>query len=246
MIVFTDLDRTLLNDSKELSAFTRSTLLKLKQKEIPLVISTARIRETSRQIYESLDCSGIIYCSGAAVMYGNELIAEYKLPAPAVREILAEMTELEPETRFSVMTTGRMYTNYFDENTVYVKNYKEAEVRDCIRLMFYGPGAEAIARLRNNWGGPVNIVCLEGKNVLVCSRDATKLNGVNAVLDHLGMRREEAVVFGDDWNDLPCMESVGYGVAVSNADEMIKRRVRYICGSNNEDGVAVWIARHLL
>jgi len=38
----------------------------------------------------------------------------------------------------------------------------------------------------------------------------------------------------------------GIGVAVSNAVEEVKKAAKYICGSNDEDGVAKWIEEHIL
>ncbi len=70
-IVFTDLDGTLLDDNKEISAFSKDVLLKLREKQIPLILSTARIYQTAERFYEALQCSGIVYCSGAVVKYGD-------------------------------------------------------------------------------------------------------------------------------------------------------------------------------
>lgn len=52
--------------------------------------------------------------------------------------------------------------------------------------------------------------------------------------------------FGDDMNDLEMVRNCGIGVAVRNAVEEVKRSADYICGSNDDDGVAKWIEEFIL
>lgn len=246
-IVFTDLDKTLLNNEKELSAWSKHTLLKLRRRGIPLVLSTARIYRTAQRFYDALDCSGIIYCNGAVVKYGDRTLRECKMDDTAVHDVICGVLDEAPKTTFSVMTTSAMLTNSALYNdTVVIKDYLTQNYVDSIRIILYGLDVESEQRLQRKWGQVLRIVRLEGKNVLVCSKEATKANGVKSILDYLGLRKDEAAVFGDDWNDLESMESVGYGIAVANADEEINRRAKYHCGPNYEDGVAKWVREHLL
>lgn len=48
---------------------------------------------------------------------------------------------------------------------------------------------------------------------------------------------EECIAFGDSLNDLSMMTVVGYSVAMSNADNQLKRNCRYEIGTNNEQSV---------
>lgn len=245
-IIFTDLDKTILNDDKEISDFSKEVLLNLKNKKIPLVLSTARIYQTSYRFYKELECSGIIYCNGAAVKYGDTIIRQYKMDDEQVQVMVCGILKKVHQVRFSVMTKNEMFTNYYDKNTVFIKNCREQKFKDSIRVIFYELSLESEQQLLREWGKVFQINRLEGKNVMVCSKEATKMNGVNAILDYIGMHKEQAAIFGDDWNDLECLEQAGYGVVVSNADEEIKKRVRYHCESNNKDGVAKWIKKYLL
>lgn len=245
-VIFTDLDKTLLNDNKEISDFSKEILLNLKDKKIPLVLSTARIFQTSQKFYKELKCSGIIYCNGAVVKYGDNIIQESKMDDELVQVLICRVLKKESQVRFSVMTKNEMFTNYYDKKTVFIKNLKEQKYKNCIRVIFYGLSLESEQQLFKAWGSVFQISRLEGKNVMVVSKKATKMNGVYAILSYLGVYKEQAVIFGDDWNDLECMEKARYGVVVANADEEVKKRVRYHCESNNVDGVAKWIKRYLL
>ena len=54
------------------------------------------------------------------------------------------------------------------------------------------------------------------------------------------------VAFGDDMNDLEMIKNCGTGVAVENALDEIKNVAKYICGTNNDDGVAKWLEKYML
>lgn len=53
------------------------------------------------------------------------------------------------------------------------------------------------------------------------------------------MTTEQAVAFGDNFNDLDMLENVGLGVAMANAPEAIKAAANRVTASNNEDGIAL-------
>ena len=53
-----------------------------------------------------------------------------------------------------------------------------------------------------------------------------KGNAVRAVLQHFGVTKEEAIAFGDGFNDIEMLEAVGTGVAMGNAKDEIKAHAR--------------------
>ena len=66
----------------------------------------------------------------------------------------------------------------------------------------------------------------------------TKGSGMAFVADHLGLRRERTVAFGDGENDIELLEWAGYGVAVANAHERVIEIADFVCPSAAEEGVA--------
>jgi hydroxymethylpyrimidine pyrophosphatase-like HAD family hydrolase len=79
------------------------------------------------------------------------------------------------------------------------------------------------------------------------SKEASKKNALMAVIAELGILPEEVVVFGDDYNDIDMLSLPGVvSVAISNAIPEVKAVANYICGSNDEDGVARWLEENVL
>jgi Cof subfamily protein (haloacid dehalogenase superfamily) len=68
--------------------------------------------------------------------------------------------------------------------------------------------------------------------------DVSKGAGLQFVADRLGFTRDQTVAFGDGENDLELIDWAGYGVAVENADPMVKARADFVGPSVQEEGVA--------
>ena len=79
------------------------------------------------------------------------------------------------------------------------------------------------------------------KLLQVMSRTATKWNGIRKMLEAYGIDPVQAVYFGDDNDDIGPIRNCGCGVAVGNALECVKEIADYVTGSNDEDGVAVFL-----
>ena len=56
----------------------------------------------------------------------------------------------------------------------------------------------------------------------------------------------DIVAFGDSLNDIPMLTAAGRSVAVANAWKEVQAASDEVCASNNEDGVARWLASHYL
>lgn len=63
------------------------------------------------------------------------------------------------------------------------------------------------------------------------------------LMDHLNVKPERVVAFGDSENDAPLIDVCGAFVAMGNADERVKARATDVCESNRDNGVARWLER---
>jgi Cof subfamily protein (haloacid dehalogenase superfamily) len=61
-----------------------------------------------------------------------------------------------------------------------------------------------------------------------------------------GVRREETVAIGDNWNDHAMLTGAGRGLVMGNAEQALKELGLEVLPSNDEDGVAVAIERYVL
>lgn len=76
--------------------------------------------------------------------------------------------------------------------------------------------------------------------------NATKLHGINKILEKIPLRREEIIGVGDGYNDFPLLMASGLKVAMGNAIDDLKEIADYIAPPVEEDGVADVIEKFIL
>jgi Cof subfamily protein (haloacid dehalogenase superfamily) len=72
-----------------------------------------------------------------------------------------------------------------------------------------------------------------------------KAAAIRESLHKLGYTREEMIAFGDAQNDKTMIEYAGIGVAMGNATDELKAAADEITASNDEDGIAESLYRHM-
>lgn len=77
-------------------------------------------------------------------------------------------------------------------------------------------------------------------------KSITKGSALLKYAESLGIKPEEIMAFGDAENDISMLKVVGHGVAMGNAMDSVKEIAKDITDTNYEDGVAKYIAKHLL
>ena len=75
---------------------------------------------------------------------------------------------------------------------------------------------------------------------------ADKVSAIRAATNYIGIGISDIVAFGDDYNDIEMLKTVGMGVAMGNAIEEVKTIAKHIALSNEEDGAARFIADNIL
>ena len=72
-----------------------------------------------------------------------------------------------------------------------------------------------------------------------------KAKALDTVLTDLGYKSEELIAFGDSQNDKSMIQYAGIGVAMENATDELKNAADEITLSNEQDGLAEALYRHI-
>ncbi|MCM3586046.1 Cof-type HAD-IIB family hydrolase [Mesobacillus maritimus] len=99
---------------------------------------------------------------------------------------------------------------------------------------------EALSAIYNE----TNMTKLNDFRLDILPQDVSKLNGLRALGDHLGIKLKEMVVIGDGMDDLEMIESSGLGVAMGNASPEVKKASDWVTRSNNQNGVSYMVKEH--
>lgn len=64
-----------------------------------------------------------------------------------------------------------------------------------------------------------------------------KASGLKRLVARWGISPEQCAAFGDGGNDIEMLQYCGYSYAMANAPAEVKQAAKYVCPTNNEDGV---------
>ena len=73
-----------------------------------------------------------------------------------------------------------------------------------------------------------------------------KAHGLDVLAKHFGLTKDDFIACGDGFNDLSMIKYAGLGVAMGNAQQVVKQNADYITDSCDDDGLVPVIEKFLL
>lgn len=267
-IIALDMDGTLLNSRGEISEYNKEVLKKARQKGYIVSICTGRFTENASMvaIEEGIDCS-IIALNGCVVSdkrFGEKLF-EGLMPSELSNSICdvlikyrADFFMFLPKIVISSNSDIRHHSELSQGDSLrkhgvkYLFGYDEAKKHA-------GQGVYKYFVLNREHKIDLEqlkkeLLKLDGLYITSSGSDSAeimpegidKARGIFELAKHYGYTLENAMAFGDYFNDLSMLEGARAGVAMGNAPDEVKKRAGYVCLSNDEDGVGRFIEETLL
>lgn len=265
-LYLSDLDGTLLGSDQRTSAYTNETINCLVGQGMLFSYATARSWHTARKAADGLNAHiPLIVYNGALVIDNvtQELLVKNFFTGQEAQEILETMRDADVQPIVYGFTGGREQFRYApallsagarDFVATRAGDVRDTPVaRDDALLAeenFYFTCIDAEEKLLPLWQTYRDrFSCVYAKDIYtgaqwleIMPRRATKAHAARQLAQMLGCTR--IVAFGDGVNDLPLFEAADECYAVANADERLKTRASGVIASNDEDGVAQWLAAH--
>lgn len=249
--VITDLDNTLLSGKKEITERTRRALIGLREGGVSIAFATARPARATERFQAAFRPDFVIADNGAVIASGDRELYRNPLPDPVAADLVARLLR-EPLVSCLTAETGRcFYTNYagppWEEgwNIVYSDFSDPALLRGITKVSTECAEPDRLLPLLRRFP-ELHLYRNAGENWQQIQRtDSTKRIAAERVAALLSLTLRDAVVFGDDHNDVELLRACGVGVAVGNAIPEALAAADFACGTNEEDGVARWIEEHL-
>ncbi len=242
--VAVDLDRTLLHTDKSLSRYTVSVLKKCQERGIKILLATARPERTAKVYCDMIGFDAMAFSNGARVICGDK-VTEYGIPYASAERLLAALS-IDPDTRITLETGDEAYSNKTIEDyyTVLTDDLPSvAKAEGALKILAHIDNEDIV---KTEQPSDLYYTISNGYLMQFMSKDATKWNGVKAMLDAVDCLPDETAYFGDDHDDVEPIVKCGIGVAVSNAIDEVKSVANHIAESNDADGVAKFIERNIL
>ncbi|UTL73146.1 Cof-type HAD-IIB family hydrolase [Bacillus halotolerans] len=238
-LIAIDMDGTLLNDEQLISDENRNAIREAEDKGVYVVISTGRTLMTCRDLAESLKLSSfLITANGSEIWDSNFNLVERKLLHTDHIKMMWDLRN-KHNTNFWASTVNKVWRGEFPENITdheWLKfgfDIEDDDIRN-----------EVLAELRKN--KELEITNSSPTNIEVNALGINKAAALAKVSEKLGFTMENVMAMGDSLNDIAMIKEAGLGVAMGNAQDVVKETADWITDTNIEDGVAKAIRHWVL
>lgn len=261
-----DVDGTLLNDEREISKRTLAALLKVQQMGVRIVLASGRPTYGLMPLAKTLELGNyggfVLSYNGCQIIkaQNGEILFERRINP----EMLPYLEKKARKNGFAIFT-------YHDDTLItdspdneYIKNeallnnlkiIKEDEFSTAIdfapcKCMLVSDKEKALIGLEQHWekrlAGTLDAFRSEPYFLEVVPCGVNKANTLGALLEHLGVTREEVIAVGDGVYDVTMLQLAGMGVAMGHSQDSVKVCADYVTTSNEEDGVALAVEKLIL
>ncbi|GAB1542996.1 Cof-type HAD-IIB family hydrolase [Scytonema sp. NUACC21] len=255
-MVAIDMDGTLLNNDHQLSPRTIGSVKMIADQGIFVLLATARVTSAIKNHIEKLGTSGIVVAHDGALVkdiISGQVYHHETIPKNLVLHILELLEkkktvvhfnfdediyltaynfcseQLSQELGISFKNISSLKSFEFSPTSILLIDVKDAlqELLLAVSSQFEGQFEFAIAAWKDNiWG------------LQFVAKNNSKGKAVLHVAKHFGIKPEEIISFGDNYNDMDMLQETGLGIAMGNAVSELKKVADFVTLSNQEDGVA--------
>ncbi len=268
-LVVLDMDGTLLNSNNEISDKNHKVLKETVERGINVAIATGRIFTSARGYAQLLGIeTPIIACNGALIRnhITNEVIYTNQLNQKDALSIIEVCKKHGVYFHFydqEKLYVEKQHINYLKEHYwgdrkriseditfELVEDANEYLLNSDIELLKFVLVDDEPQKLINIKEELKQIPTIEvdkswHNNLEIMNKGVSKGQAISQLKDMLGIKKEEIISFGDNYNDLSMKDYSGAFVAMGNSEEEIKQVATFVTSSNNEDGVAEGIVKYV-
>lgn len=264
-MVISDMDGTLLDSEKRISEENKRAIRLLEEKGTVFLLATGRIFASAASHAGELGLKAqIIACNGALIK--NPVTKEVLYEKVIEKNLAARVMEIfeEEGIYYHFYTERDFYTKELKYTSLAYMRANEAmpeeeRIHLAVREDMFSALEEASMamkfvaideersrvdrvkkRLREIPG--IEISQSWYNNLEIMAEGISKGIALEKVARHYGVDERQILALGDHFNDISMIERAGFGVAMGNAEEEVKRAAVYVTDTNDKDGFAkaIW------
>ncbi|HMM69275.1 MAG TPA: Cof-type HAD-IIB family hydrolase [Gudongella oleilytica] len=268
-LIAIDMDGTLLNRQNLLTGRTREAIEMAKKKKIEVVIATGRVLKSAIHYSKELGLESYIAACNGAVVVDKDLnkVIDRPISRRDIERVMKTGQRMGiyfhfyNEDTFFTKTYVKEIVDYYTPTTERLKgqsidiklygssdeiiNNKQLKI---YKFLFIDKDQDKLIKLRKNLESLESVELSKSwrDNLEVMDKGVSKGSAVKLLCERLGINSDEVMAIGDNENDLSMIKFAGVGVAMGNAEDMVKEQADFITSSNDEDGVALAIEKYVL
>jgi Cof subfamily protein (haloacid dehalogenase superfamily) len=269
--ICTDIDGTLLDSNRQISARTKNAFSKLPV-DFPIILASSRMPAAMTHLLDELDRpNNPLICYNGGYVLGIHASQNTHKPINSVSIPLDDCaTILDMAKGFSIhvslYSADEWYAPQMDKWTR--KEEQATKVPTVIssgnkvfekwktagwgahKVMCMGDAHEIEQLFNSLWkafGSSLHLYRSKDTYIEIAPKSISKASALALVLNsNFDITLSEVMAFGDNYNDVDLISAVGMGIAVENARDEVKAVANEITAKNTADGVAIAIEKFLL
>ncbi len=252
-----DLDGTLTNSEKKITPPTKQALLEIQEAGKKVVLASGRPTPGITPLAEMLNLaeygSYILAFNGARIINcrTGQIVYDKTVPTSAIPEvynIVKEFKDVDVITYTDKEIISGIKSNEYDEIEAMITGMPIVEVENFVEYIdfpinkFLVTGEPTILDevakvLKRRFNSFLNVYKSQPFFLEVVPQNIDKANSLQKLLNSIGLTADQMICCGDGMNDLSMIEYAGLGVAMENAEPLVKEKADFITKSNDDDGV---------
>ncbi|MEY8732838.1 Cof-type HAD-IIB family hydrolase [Peribacillus frigoritolerans] len=238
-LVALDMDGTLLNKAGKISEENRRAIKEAENQGVFVVLSTGRSFATCSDFAKSMELQSYLITVNGSEIYDNQgkLVERNIVDSDSIQW----MWELSQKygTHFWAISCDNIYRAEMPE-----------KIHDSQWLKFgFDTDDESIRKIIMDElvsKGNFEISNSSPTNIEVNAMGVNKAKAIKLVCSLLDITMDNVMAVGDSLNDLAMISEAKVGVAMGNAQEIVKEKADWVTATNEEDGVAKAIRKWAL
>ncbi len=254
-IIFSDIDGTVLDNNHQVLPSTTNAVQQLCKKQFPFVLVSARMPKAMRTITNEIGVTiPLISYGGALVMDENKnILYDNRMTLKDTSEIIDEIQSrwgndvtinyyadddwyAEDVSCFAVVREEKI-TSVNAEQKAFDDLLKENILPNKLLCITTPEVCEEMEKALSSKYGNLQIVRSSPILLEIMNDGIKKSQGISVLLKHLNLKTEQAIAFGDNYNDVDMLKAVGLGVAMQNAPQDVQQLADMVTDSNENDGI---------
>lgn len=257
-----DLDGTLTNSEKKITPKTLSALRSLQERNIPIVLASGRPTPGVLPVAKTLEMERyggyLLSYNGGRIIdcKTGKILFEKTLPPQKIPQIIRFAKEngvvplsYEKNALITEVPDDRYVQLEASINHISVKQVPDLEeyiTFPVVKCLIVGDGDRLGVleeKAKQEIGEYLNIYRSEPYFLETMPEQIDKAFSLETLSQLTGIPQKAMVACGDGFNDLSMIRYAGLGVAMANAQQVVREAADYVTLSNEEDGVAAVIEK---
>jgi Cof subfamily protein (haloacid dehalogenase superfamily) len=261
-VVISDLDGTLLNTDHKISQYTKTVFQELHNKNYLIIVATGRHHLDAMPIVATLGVPLYLVTSNGARIHSpaKELLFSINMESDAVKSVLS--LDIDPEITTVLFRENVWQTNKHNEklNSFQTEinyhpelvDFSTVEDLSAIKVFFTHEKHSKLLELRDQILEQHSDLFSHAFSLPLClefmDKSVDKSVAIAKILEKENFSFQEAIAFGDGFNDEKMLYTTGKGLIMGNAPDSLKTKLAHleVISTNDNDGVAKYISEVVL